>query len=334
MFVYKYQYINELEFIMPSNEYIDYCKKTYNQSASDLKIEIDQVKGLFKEEDWDGTGELGVIWVPPFFWNDDDHFGVCIWHVRQDRLGISFIASPVEISFGCLSYDPQNTLINPSLTGVSQYLNKNIDSDVKEAKNYVDSIIKNMPDDEAKDLCNYVAQTVQSKILTHFEKYLEELYLIVLNQRYISHNQAVNIKDGTIRINTLNRSDDFRNMNEYEKRRLIILDFMSPLYKSFQKENFGEKIKILNSSLNFKGNETETLEIKKHKEIRNCIQHHHAALTSTALENCGCSSIELKNMTLRVNDRIYLSPEDIEKLKGIIQSFVENIGNHCDDFFI
>lgn len=57
---------------------------------------LDQVHHVLLKAGWEGDGEIGLIWIPPFMLPTDS-FGTCIWHVKQSNNGTSFLASPMQL---------------------------------------------------------------------------------------------------------------------------------------------------------------------------------------------------------------------------------------------
>jgi len=51
---------------------------------------------------WEGDGDFGLIWLPPFML-DWDTYGLMLWHVKQQNDGTSWICSdrPFETAGGC-----------------------------------------------------------------------------------------------------------------------------------------------------------------------------------------------------------------------------------------
>jgi hypothetical protein len=60
---------------------------------------LDKVKSAFKKAGWEGTGDLGLMYVSPFTPNrspdnaPDNNIGSFIWHVRQENSGKSFLGT-------------------------------------------------------------------------------------------------------------------------------------------------------------------------------------------------------------------------------------------------
>ena len=58
---------------------------------------LEKVKEEFRNNGWEGDGEIGLIWIPSFFFippPNTDHgqvFGTYIWHVKQHNNGTSYL---------------------------------------------------------------------------------------------------------------------------------------------------------------------------------------------------------------------------------------------------
>jgi hypothetical protein len=61
---------------------------------------LDAVSALFKENGWEGDGNIGLIWLPPFVGvGGEDTYGSHIWHVKQGNNGTSWLASEYRLPF-------------------------------------------------------------------------------------------------------------------------------------------------------------------------------------------------------------------------------------------
>jgi hypothetical protein len=60
---------------------------------------LEKVKSAFKQAGWNGTGELGILYVQPFTVNlppekvSPDKTGTFIWHVRETKSGKSYMGT-------------------------------------------------------------------------------------------------------------------------------------------------------------------------------------------------------------------------------------------------
>ena len=87
--VISYQHIDDSEcFLKP--------RETLSFSSESIAL-LEKVKGVFKKSGWEGDGDIGLIWIPPFFYipasdnYSETSYGTYIWHVKQHNNGTSFI---------------------------------------------------------------------------------------------------------------------------------------------------------------------------------------------------------------------------------------------------
>lgn len=84
-----YEWIDNLHFILDPRECVE---------NADAYIAI--ARQRFLEEGWEGDGDIGLIWVPPFMLKDPKTGytkGVIVWHVKQLEDGISWLLFPKEL---------------------------------------------------------------------------------------------------------------------------------------------------------------------------------------------------------------------------------------------
>jgi hypothetical protein len=87
--VFEFTFIDNPEYFQKPEDYIS--------NPNDRKAVIAKVEAAFKKSGWEGDGEIGLIWIPPFMYNpalDEDPgqlFGTLVWHVKQYNNGISFL---------------------------------------------------------------------------------------------------------------------------------------------------------------------------------------------------------------------------------------------------
>lgn len=87
-YIYKFEYIDCHEFIKNPSDVPEYI--------FDALPKLDNVKKALKDYGWEGDGEFGIIWIPPFLMPVYDA-GIYLWHVKQSNNGISFLASKEDI---------------------------------------------------------------------------------------------------------------------------------------------------------------------------------------------------------------------------------------------
>jgi hypothetical protein len=89
---YHYEWIDNLHFLLNPKAVLGDRAKSYIEAA----------KVVFREMDWEGDGDIQLLWLPPFVFPTSSEVspeGVIIWHVKQMEDGISFLLSPVALPF-------------------------------------------------------------------------------------------------------------------------------------------------------------------------------------------------------------------------------------------
>lgn len=60
-------------------------------SVNEIKTHLEKI---FKDEGWEGDGEIECFYVPPCFTNRGDTYCEAIFHVKQSNNGTSWLAIP------------------------------------------------------------------------------------------------------------------------------------------------------------------------------------------------------------------------------------------------
>lgn len=100
-YVYDYYFIDyNGGFLKPEDVFLDF-EHDFDLNLEELPEIIEEVKKLFLKKGWEGDGNIGLIWIPPFIniGYERDYIGNFFWHVKQQNNGTSFIASPLPLSF-------------------------------------------------------------------------------------------------------------------------------------------------------------------------------------------------------------------------------------------
>ncbi len=90
-YVYGYEWIDNLHFVLPPTHFL-----------ADPAKYVTVAREQFADAGWEGDGEIGLIWLPPFVFPIDcgvPTVGVVLWHVKQLEDGISWLLSPIELPF-------------------------------------------------------------------------------------------------------------------------------------------------------------------------------------------------------------------------------------------
>jgi len=84
--VHDFTFIDDYRFITLAGEVLK------DDPIKDKRIAA--VNRKFLDAGWEGDGEIGMIWIPPFSLTTDHHSnGAYIWHVKQSNNGVSWLMS-------------------------------------------------------------------------------------------------------------------------------------------------------------------------------------------------------------------------------------------------
>ena len=107
--VYAFEWIDNLLFVLPPDRFL-----------KDPTAHVAAAREAFLQAGWDGDGEIGLLWLPPFVFPLDfkaPTVGVILWHVKQMEDGISWLISPVDLpfqEFTCYLAEPDRPNDTPS----------------------------------------------------------------------------------------------------------------------------------------------------------------------------------------------------------------------------
>lgn len=93
-YIYTYQHVDELAFVHSPAQV-----QSHTDDAEGIADLVPLVASLFKSKGWEGDGEIGLMWIPPFVMDDRGTAGVFVWFVKQDNNGTAFIGSPIPLPF-------------------------------------------------------------------------------------------------------------------------------------------------------------------------------------------------------------------------------------------
>ena len=93
--VYTYHFIDDGKFIPRAKEVL----ASYPNGNKYIK----EAEVLLKNHGWEGDGDMGLIWFPPFIGvGVEDTYGFVCFHVKQSNNGTSWLASPEQLPFESL----------------------------------------------------------------------------------------------------------------------------------------------------------------------------------------------------------------------------------------
>lgn len=320
MFVYEYTFLDDLSYIRSIHE-----KHTINQIP---------VSEIFKKHGWEGDGEIGMIWLPPFLIDDGRTDGVYLWHVKQRNNGISYIISPCELPFGYLG---TNSSSGETFASLSEF----IVEDNQKLKEWHEEIIaqsrylNTIPDTSEKEkLAQRALTSLHDDIISEFKLWIDSYYLKILQEIFIHKNSKIKINLPKMKINTENTSDDLCELPIHQKNWLLQVNFTSFAWNSFKEYSMKDKLEAFYNSVNYKPDEQVIKCINFHMEIRNCIHHESGIVTKKLLKKLGAHNISLESGEIySIGEKIKLTAKSISYFIDSLNNFINSYHNHMVNFF-
>lgn len=93
-YCYSYQHVDELTFVLTPEKV-----QSSSYEAGGIGDLLPSVAAKFRSNGWEGDGEIGLIWIPPFVIDTYGTAGVFVWFVKQNNNGTAFIGSSVPLPF-------------------------------------------------------------------------------------------------------------------------------------------------------------------------------------------------------------------------------------------
>lgn len=337
MHVYQYCHIDDLSCIHAPND--AYPKL----SEKELSLVVDAVKERFRAAGWEGDGDLGVIWLPPFVdaTMDNSCYGTDIWHVKQSNNGVSWIGSLVPLHFSPLA--DQNQLWESTHVPVSivftcrKHLQKEIKQIVQSLKTKLAALQGTRPDSVRIDIHADLLFHAQSTLIMELQDFLDDCYLEVV-QDIIQYGNPGKLKLMKLRTQLnpskyLPRDSDVEDYDQESAKWFTIKGLIGDLCSSFTFEPYKEKLLLLFKTCGYSVPEHISRMFHKHVQLRNCLQHHDGKVIPHALKECGVQEFAIaknqgQTLVLKAWDRIELTLEELESLGHQLDALATGFDQH------
>lgn len=340
--VYEYTFLDELQFIKPPGEVYKY------EDSVQLNIVIEAIKKKFSDAGWEGDGDIGILWLPPFVdAGIEDTWGTYIWHVKQSNNGISFLACTDPLMFARLAQQngdfgkinkPYGRAVNIVDTGVSCLL-RDIDSlkiklsenlrhvQLLQAGETVDRLVSDL-------LIHY--QGLMVRALTEF---LDECYLHFLEEVITNGNKGkIKLQKATVHIDPnryLPDEDPDFPIGEGGNEWLTVRGLVSDLWRGYKFEPYKVKVQMLFGAIDFKLDDSVRSELIKHVILRNCIEHHEGKVDKDSLRQCGVANLIMRKTggtyELKAWDNIVFTEEEVLHLGDLLGQLAFEFSSYVDN---
>lgn len=284
MYVYSYQHIDYLGHILAPSQLNEASFIGSGKAALDKQIEY--IAGRFRSAGWEGDGEIGLIWLPPFLCSSMGTTGGFLWHVKQRSNGTSWIASGFPLSFEPLL--EQNPPVTSSKAGHSIIYSDTRCLVEETNKLLVDTEIEvaSLPGDAlGRRIQEKICVNAQGQMVCLFLDYIHDCYLRLLKSVVSGGNRSgIKLKKLSAQ---LDLDFQFSNMETGAAEWLTIQTITSSIWHSFCFQPFPRKMEQITEPVGYKPSGRLKGHLKKHIELRNCIQHQGGKLSAEALSALG-----------------------------------------------
>ncbi len=289
LYTYCYHHLDDLGFVRKPREVFRELR------PNDLKRLVDSVKSRFLSAGWEGDGNVGLIWLPPFVDTGiEDTWGTYLWHVKQENNGTSWVGSKNPLSFSRIR-EQNEKRGSGTFVSIVYHAGKAL---IENAKSVVAEVARktaalaNLTDSAAADIRDDLLMSAQGELVSELHAFFDECYLEVLMQVLNEGNPS------KLRLGKFKASLDFSYLpandegNEIRDRADVAQWFtlkglISDIWRSFKFEPFASKTQMLFHACEYKIAQDSQLQVTKHIQLRNCIQHHSRVITEDALRIAG-----------------------------------------------
>lgn len=312
--VETFQFIDNLDHIIKPSTVFD-CKNGY--------IEI--VKRAFLDAGWEGDGEIGLIWLPPFIDIPGGTTGVYVWHVKQDNNGISFLGfEETECGYSSNEYENKAkyeavTVTHDSTLGCIRCVD-GYRENLKELNNNKDKL--------SSEIYQLTLKSIHSSLVADFIETIDEIYFDIMLHVIDNENiDKLKLSRSNVKLplDEISKGAEEPFFNSWLSLRLI----ESAIWKDFKFWQVKEKIKEVCKAVDFQLDENLKSMINTHIEIRNAFQHHSGQFNLDMKRTLGKEYIELldeksRKIQFGLWSKIVLSIPEIYVFCDSIETFMRN----------
>lgn len=345
-FVYEYHFLDDLSAVLrPIEVYSWFGITDTKENKKKIDKTVREVRELFLRNGWEGDGQIGVIWVPPFIdiGFDEDTWGSYLWHVKQSNNGTSFFASPIPLKLKRLQEQNDEISINDYrnmepiniIQNSAEGFLKRLDKEKKMFDEEI-NILEKEKDEVSKNILEKLLGYTQCDLIAQFIDFLNDCYLSILIEVLRDGNKSkIKLRKSAVKIDLSKHNHHEIGITDEEGANWMSLQmFITDIWHSYMFEPFDEKYRRLTSSLDYAATQVKRDFLFKHVVIRNCIQHHDWQLDANSLKVIGKEKIEISTESKPIEivkwKIIQLTKTEIILLFDNLNLFVKEFNKHVD----
>jgi hypothetical protein len=337
MYVYEYTFLDDLSFIKTPE---DYAELIFFASYSKEQIQdvVDAVKEKILSSGWEGDGEIGVIWIPPFVDTGfEDTAGNYFWHVKQSNNGISYILSEYPLEFSRIEEQNWSEEALQNKGTPESIIQSDIDSLISISKNTKIDIEKKLEslssigDDGIKnEIMSDVLIYSQGVLVRSVHEFLDDCYLRFLIEALNGNSSGIKLRKSRVQLSFDKNSNE--ELEPEANTWLTIQGIISDMWKAYKFEPYKSKTDMLFKSIEFEWKVENQSFLMKHVAIRNCMQHHEGHLDRDTLNQSGFSSFTIlgpdKDIELKMGKPIVMTKEELCAFCDLLENLAQEFGSY------
>ena len=295
-FAYSYEHLDDLSFMKTPEAVFE------DEPGGALAIVKAAVGARLRLAGWDGDGPIEVFWLPPFAdVGIEDTWGTYVWCVKQDNNGTSWLASKYALTFKRLEYQneefPFETHIQVGImfTECSALVRELRDKQVV-TKRRLDALSA-VTEPMFFDISSELLTGAQGALVAEYNRFLDESFLSLLDE-ILGHGNSSNLKLSKLKTNLdpkryLLDGEDAVETDVDGARWLTMRGIIRDIWISYKFEPFLQKLSLLFNACEFVAPQSALAVVKKHVQLRNCVQHHEQRVTADAVHACGVEMFDI-----------------------------------------
>jgi hypothetical protein len=296
--VCEYQHLDDLRFIhRPETVFED-------ENPADVRLAVNAIRDRFLAAGWEGDGEIGIIWFPPFLdFALGDTWGDYIWHVKQLNNGTSFLAGPINLR-QFKRVDEQNDYDFCRNAVLVSFVHDEVETLKKKIESISNQLVQKLTCIDALTKTELRLAVVsdqlahsQGLIVRTFNEFLDDCYLEYLKEVVNRGNcRKLKLRKSKVSVDPdgFDWSDELGEFDEDGNQWFNLQTLIKIMWDAFKFEPFKVKLEVVFGAVGYKLAETIRSELIKHVVLRNCIQHHAGRLDAVLLRQCGSQQIVIR----------------------------------------
>jgi len=333
--VYQYEHLDDLSFISTPKRF--FLTRTFEKwSPEEIQAVIDAVKRKFLEAGWEGDGDVGVIWLPPFVDTGvEDTWGNYLWHVKQSNNGTSFLLSSQPLTFRRIRQQNEAPLVGSEVTIIHHDVGTLISSAKEIATGLTKKlhVVRKVADTAlVEELVDDLLTHSQGLLVRQLHAFLDGCYLRFLVEAINGNESHLKIRKSRVHLEPGRYIPKQEFHDEDVNQWFTLQGVVSDMWAAYKFEPYKEKIRMLFSAVAFVLDREQSSFLAKHVALRNCVQHHGGQVDRGVLEECGVSEFVIKgpskDISLKAWDMVTLTADELMLLCMTLERLARDFDAH------